>query len=304
MESSGFVETDSGVELYYRRFGDGPMKVLVPGRMYLLPGLSSLARPDREFIFFDQRGRGRSTTITDEEDLGVGHEVSDLETIRRQLGLERVTLIGWSYLGIIVSTYALKYPDRVDRIVLLGPLYPRRTPYARMHQDTIAERRSPDDVQRYNALVAKMQQGRDSRATREEAQTLISRPQFADPAFEATLTDDFYSLDNERSDRVFGFQIPGVLKTLGNWDLREQLSSLPVPTLVIHGAHDPLPIESAEEWVQSLPNSRLLVAHNSGHYPWDEEPEPVLGAIDTFLSNVRQPSNSQLSPRNSSHEDV
>jgi len=284
VDSGGFIETEAGIEIHYRRLGHGPLKIIVPGRMYLLPGLASLERFDRELIFFDQRGRGRSTTIGDERHLGIDQELSDIEAIRAHFGFERIALIGWSYLGLVVAHYALKHPDRVDRIIQLGPLYPRRAPYARMQQDTIATRRSPDDMQRYDVLVDRMKHGEDTPAIREAAQTLLCRPQYADPDFTATLADDFYEMENERTDRVFGFQIPAVLKSLGNWDLRDQLSNLQAPMLIIHGAHDPIPMKSAEEWSQSVPNGRLMVARNAGHYPWDEEPEPVLDTMNAFLS--------------------
>lgn len=52
---------------------------------------------------------------------GAHNDVRDLEAVRHHFQLERVSLLGHSYLGIVVALYAMKHPDRVNRVVQIGP---------------------------------------------------------------------------------------------------------------------------------------------------------------------------------------
>ncbi len=70
--------------------------------------------------------------------------------------------------------------------------------------------------------------------------------------------------------------------------LREQLTALQKPTLILHGRHDPLPFEWAEELAAALPQSRLVALERSGHVPYVEEPGRTLEAIRAFLSQELQ----------------
>ena len=51
----------------------------------------------------------------------------DLEAVRKHFGLERVTLVGHSWGAGVAALYAMRYPDRVSRIVLVGPMALRRS---------------------------------------------------------------------------------------------------------------------------------------------------------------------------------
>jgi len=66
-------------------------------------------------------------------------------------------------------------------------------------------------------------------------------------------------------------------------DWRPQLTSIKVPTLVIHGMEDLIPLESAREWAATLPNARLLTIPEVGHYPHLEAPDIFFPAVDQFL---------------------
>ena len=71
------------------------------------------------------------------------------------------------------------------------------------------------------------------------------------------------------------------LPSLGDWDWRPALGAVNAPALVIHGAHDHVPLESAREWASALPNGRLLVLEGSGHFPYLEMPERFFDGFST-----------------------
>ena len=65
-------------------------------------------------------------------------------------------------------------------------------------------------------------------------------------------------------------------------DLRKDLASVSIPTLVVHGMHDPIPIETAEE-TAGLVHARLERFEHSGHAPHVEEYDRFVEVLDEFL---------------------
>jgi len=67
-------------------------------------------------------------------------------------------------------------------------------------------------------------------------------------------------------------------------DLRLQLSRIIVPTLVIVGRHDFITnVSMAEEMVKHIPNARLEIFEESGHFALVEEPEKFYRVIKEFV---------------------
>src|SRR4051812_3661863 len=123
-----------GVQLWMTSSGVGSDTVVVvhgfPGfdHAYLAADLAPLAR-GRRLIFYDLRGGGRSSPVSDDSALGLASHVRDLEALRQALGLERMELLGHSGGAAIAAGYAAEHPDRVERLVLIAPPAPVRVPY-------------------------------------------------------------------------------------------------------------------------------------------------------------------------------
>jgi len=108
----GFVNADDGVKLHYRKVGGGPVTLIVPLDSNLSEHFYQFANI-ATVITYDHRAR------TIEQD------VNDLETIRRELKVEKFVPVGVSGLGNLVARYALDHPDRVTRVVQIAPDSPR-----------------------------------------------------------------------------------------------------------------------------------------------------------------------------------
>jgi pimeloyl-ACP methyl ester carboxylesterase len=63
-------------------------------------------------------------------------------------------------------------------------------------------------------------------------------------------------------------------------------SSFHIPTLIIHGGDDPLPVSSSRNWAATLPNARLLTMRGAGPSPWDDTPHAFFAAVMQFLAGV------------------
>src|SRR5687768_1220416 len=127
VDTEGYVNAGSGVRLFYRLVGTGTEPVVLihggPGLTsdYLADDLMPMAR-DHSLLIYDQRGIGRSTLVSDSASLAANRYVDDLEAIRKHLGLEQLTLLGHSWGAAPATLYAMQYPERVRRMILVGTI--------------------------------------------------------------------------------------------------------------------------------------------------------------------------------------
>ena len=125
-----FVDAGDGVRLWVEERGHGSPVVVVhggPGMDHgsLAADLAPLERAHR-VLYYDQRGGGRSTLPADTNLLTIEHHVSDLEALRRRLGFRKLTLLAHSFGPAIAARYAIRHPNRVERMIFLGPIPPRK----------------------------------------------------------------------------------------------------------------------------------------------------------------------------------
>src|SRR5262245_25836051 len=104
-----------GVRLFVREIGSGmPVVVLHGGpdfnHNYLLPEMDQLADSCR-LIYYDQRGRGRSSAGVAAEDVTIESEVEDLERLRCHFGFETMSLLGHSWGALVAMEYASRHVD-------------------------------------------------------------------------------------------------------------------------------------------------------------------------------------------------
>jgi proline iminopeptidase len=277
----GRVVADDGVSLRYRMIGEGGEAVIVANTAAWLEEEFAVLAHDRTVIFFDARNRGGSDRVTDPQRIGMDREVRDIDEVRRHLGFDRVALIGWSYVGALVTLYARDYPDRVSRLVLIGALPPQT--------GTMAYGRGrgagPDTAG--VARIAALRAGEVDRSDptgfcREHVRAVDLPPRMGSYRAIGRYRSDPCRFENEWPANLSA-AVGAVIGQLGAWDWRPGLGDVRAPALVVHGTEDFVPIEGAVEWATALPDARIVRVAGAGHLPWLEAPEAVLGAIDTFL---------------------
>lgn len=285
----GYLMGADNVRLFYRAVGTTADMIVVlhggPGlhMNYLLPDLLPLAI-DNTLLFYDQRGAGQSEVIADAQLLAAQHNVLDLEAVRQHFELERLTVLGHSWGAGLAALYALDHPDHVARMILVDPISPRATPYEQQFEATIMSRLDETTQAQLASFDERWNESDDPVAMQREYWRLLAPAYFADPSAVAGMQGDFCAAPAEtvNSGPVFG----AVLGSLGDWDWRSRLSTLHVPTLVIQGADDPMPLESAREWVAALPSARLEVIEHAGHFPHVEQSEQFFAVVKQFLHSA------------------
>lgn len=273
----------NGVELFTRQVGTGPTVVVLHGgpgahHDYLLPQYDRLARA-RTLFYYDQRGGGRSP-VPRETPVGWREHVADLDALRIHLGIDRLTLCGYSWGGLLAVLYLLEHPGCVERLALVSPASITAA-YREEFERRFAERMSaPAIVQAREALRASGLRERDPAAYHRRAFELSVAGYFRDPAEARNLTPF----------RVTARTQHEVWRSLGDYDLRPGLRDLRTrhltpDTLVLHGTDDPIPIEGSRE-LAALLDARL-VELPVGHCPHVEATDAFVAAVSAHLDRER-----------------
>ncbi|MEO8378191.1 MAG: alpha/beta hydrolase [Acidobacteriota bacterium] len=281
LDAATFKSHD-GTTLVYEIAGNGRPVLLLAGG----PGFSpEYLRPIAEklggkysFVLFHQRGTGKSVVEkTDASTLSLSNLVGDLEALRKELKLEKLTIIAHSFGGILTMMYAREYPQRIGAIAFVDAGGPTLQTVPKFTANLEA-RFSAED----RAAIAEWS-GPKGKENHRRAVLEITRAKtpayFADRANAKRLTDAL--TEESFHDGVFW----AVISQMMTLDLRAGLEKVKAPVLVLHGRQDPL--ESAEEVHATFPGSRLVILENAGHFPWLEQPEKFYAALGGFLAESR-----------------
>lgn len=267
----------NGVRLFTRRIGVGPLVIVLHGgpgahHDYLLPQYDLLAR-GRTLLYYDQRGGGRSPVPRDTP-VGWREHVADLDAVRLSVSEERVTLCGYSWGGLLAVLYFLEHPNRVEQLALVAPA-PLAAEYRREFEAELERRAaSPAIAGAREALRTSDLRDRDPDAYRRRSFELSVAAYFRDPADAQRLTPF----------RVTARTQQAVWRSLGEYDLRDRLRQAPhplPPSVVLHGASDPLPIAASRELATLL--GARLVELRTGHCPHVEATDAFVETLDGFL---------------------
>lgn len=272
--------------LYWCRYGPAAprSRVLVlhggPGAShdYLLPQMLELARA-RECVFYDQRGGGRSK-VEDRAPVTWQVHVEDLERVAAELAPGPLTLVGYSWGGLLALLYVREaLAGRVgpvpERLLLIDPAPTTRAWRAEFEAE-FARRQSSAPVQAMrDELAASGLRETDPDAHKQRAFELSVAGYFADPAKARDLTPF----------RVIGRVQQSVWESMGDYDLVRDLAHARVPALIVHGRQDPIPIASSMALAQALAAESVWL-DGCGHVPYVERGPELFAAARTFLDET------------------
>jgi len=280
----GTLEVEPGIRIHYAIDGSTGPTLLVPGGSWIAGPLRPLGS-GRQIVSYDLRGRGRSSPVEDRSRLGVSFDVSDLEAIRRHLGLARPTVIGHAYGSAVALLHALEHPDAVDRLVLVGAFPARRIPWRDAELPSLGEMIRPPGSPRLGALRAGRVHRNDPRTyAREWMRDYLLPQQVARKENVDLVPLDACDLPNEYPERWLPDWLERVYPSLGDWDWRSRLGGLDLPVLLVWGETDRTPPEAEQEWLSGLPRGELLVVPGAGHWPFCESPGAFFPAVERFLA--------------------
>lgn len=290
-EQEGFITVENGYRVWYRSVGgeehEGiPLLILHGGPGFphdYLENLAALATEQRRIIFYDQLGCGRSDKPDDLSLWQVPRFVTELATVRRELGLGRVHILGQSWGGMLAIEYALTQPEGLTSLILSNtassiPLWIAEANRLRAEL--------PPEV---NATLLRHEEAgtTDDPEYQEAMMVFYSRhvirvpmPDYVQRAFDTYSQAVYYTMNGPSEFHVIG--------TIKDWDRTDRLGEISVPTLILSGRYDestPIINEILLKWIVG---SEWVVFENSSHLSHVEEAELYMQTVQAFLKRVEE----------------
>jgi proline iminopeptidase len=281
----GYVPVSDGLRLYYRKIGNGKRVVIVPLRLFLFDNFKELG-DQFTVISFDTRNRGFSTAVQDAAKLTINDDIEDIERVRQHFSVQRFSLVGYSYMGMGVVLYAMKYPRHVERLIQLGPV-PLKYGTEYSKSLTANDARPVPDPSEMAKIDELRKSGFDQSSPKEfcEQQWRVTRFRLVgNPANVEKLGRGVCDMPNEwpvNLARHFQSHFISVQRLNVS---KAEVARVSIPVLTIHGTKDRnAPYGAGREWALMLPNARLMTVEGAAHQVFAEFPEIVFPAIRTFL---------------------
>lgn len=284
-----YVQLKEGYKVWTQRVGYGPIKILAlhggPGctHEYLTCLSEHLPKDQYQIIYYDQLGSYYSDQPDDVSLWTVERFREEIEQVREALGLEDFYLYGQSCGGIFAIEYALKYSSHLKGLILSNitgsyASYGDYLNHLRLQlpasiQEKLAFYESQGDF--YNPEYEKVM-----------FEEVYSRHLCRQMPWPDALQQTFAHLNPQVYRTLHGpneFVITGPLK---DWDRWNDLSQIPVPTLLIGARYDTMDPADQERMAALIPHSRVKICENGSHCSHHDDPENYFPALCGFINDV------------------
>jgi proline-specific peptidase len=277
-----------GFETWYRDLGpEGGIPLVClhggPGstHFYFTP-LERLAEEGRRLVLYDQLGCGNSDRPDDDDLWTVELFIDELNTVREALALDRIHLLGTSWGAMLGIEYALTQPPGLVSLSLNSPPTSSETwmAEARRLRDQL-----PEDVRR--TLAKHEEAGTTDDPEYEEAENVFWRRHILrldDPP------DYVLRGRAERGRQVYralwGVSEWNATGKLRDWDVRDRLREIRVPTLITSGRYDECTPKLAEDAQRGIPGAERVLFEESSHSAYIEEADRFRAVLADFMARA------------------
>jgi proline iminopeptidase len=298
IESAGVkmipIKTPVGdFKVWTKRFGNNPkIKILLlhggPAMTheYMECFETFFQKQGFEFYEYDQLGSYYSDQPKDSSLWTVDRFVEEVEQVRQAIGADSSNfyLLGNSWGGILAMEFALKYQKNLKSL-LVANMVASAPEYAKYAEDVLAKQMKPEVLAEVKELEAKKD--------------------FANPRYMELLMPNFYkehlcrltdfpdafnrSMKHANGEIYTMMQGPsefGISGRLANWDIKNRLKEITVPTLMVGAKHDTMDPKAMEEQSKMVKKGQFLYCPNGSHLSmWDDQKVFMTGVIK-FIKDV------------------
>ena len=292
MEAETRYAKSGEVHIAYRVFGDGPRDIIVvpgtvshvelywelPVNQYLLKRLASFAR----VIVFDKRGQGLSDRVANQT---LEERVGDVLAVMDAAGSNRATVYGWSEGGQMSLTFAATQHERVSGLVLYGT-------YASMQSAPWAVSR-----EKFEEFLAALE-------------THWGQGMLVHLNAPSRIEDKAFLKWFGRLERAVASpsSIQALMRSNYEIDVTHLLSSIQVPTLILHRVGDSLvPVESGRLLARNIPGAEYVELPGDDHLlqAMDQNVlDTMLDRIEEFVTGQRRRKRRDRAPTTAVSTDI
>ncbi len=194
-----------------------------------------------QLVFIDHRGCGRSKK-TRRADYTLENNIEDIEALRCHLGLERIALLGTSYGGVVAQGYAIRYPKKVEKLILAVTAPSFR--FLEEAKQNIKSLGSPEQI----AICEHLWKGSFKNPAHLQRFFQLMEPIYSVKAAKKS-KKGFGKGKTVWSHEAINEGFGGFLR---HYDYISQLKKIACPTLVLAGAKD---------WICTPAQSRIIAKH-------------------------------------------
>ncbi|WP_130733851.1 alpha/beta fold hydrolase [Flavobacterium sp. J27] len=269
--------------LYYQTLGMGKPILIINGG----PGMNSegfsylaneLAKRNYKSIIYDQRGTGKSTLKNiNSETVTMDVMVEDLENLRKHLKIERWTILGHSFGGILATYYTSKYPERIDKLIFSssGGVNMNFTTNIEERLENNLTQTQLDSLAYYQRKITN---GDHSVVTAKQSAKYLAFAYVYDKSKAPVIAERLTQVNTEINALVFNNLIE--IK----YDCSHAFTNFKQPVLILQGKNDIISVATASEIAKAFPTSKLVLMENCGHYGWLDAYELYFSSIVNFLN--------------------
>jgi proline iminopeptidase len=271
----------NGSQLFYRTFGAGTPILLINGG----PGMNSngfvgLATELAKYnliILYDQRGTGRSLLKkVDTSTITMKLMTEDIENLRKHLKINKWTVFGHSFGGMLASYYASYYPQNISSLILSssGGIDLELQSYVTKNINAKLGREESDSLQYWSNAINNGDTTFFAKSQRAKwlAPAYVYNKKNI-PAIAERLT--------QGNPTINGLVWSDLQKI--KFDCSGRLSKVNIPALIIQGKQDIIEEKTALKAHKVLKNSTVILLDKCVHYGWLDKKDEYFAAIEKFL---------------------
>lgn len=285
-----YLWTEDDTRLFVAEGGQGDSVIVIHGGWgaeysYLVPALEPLF-DQFHFTFYDQRGSLRSPAP--DSTISLQQFVSDLEQLRQELGISKVTLLSHSMGSFLAYGYLKEHPDHVKGLALLSPVLP--TGVNREKKKKSADKQFVEFAKANEKQELKEEGLLDKQNLSAKEQTAHWRIGYA--------SGNIYRVDRwEQLKGGQAFYNPDIATLINKNttdglmnNFLDTLKSHSVPMYVIIGDHDLVDfgLSTWPDVAADIPHMDLLKIKKAGHNSWIDRPEKFNDYVKKALQQIAQ----------------
>jgi len=290
LASSGFGRADEsirevpvdGFRLTFTVEGEGTPCLVINDAPAMQKGLSPGLRKRFKFIFMNPRMNVPYDPSFDLGRITLDTLVDDIEAVRRAAGVDRVVVFGHSINGLIAYEYARQYPGRVLGVIMNGTPPFRNERFSKLYADYWESTASPErkealrkSRERTREAIAQLDPGEAMRQTYIAAGAVY----WNDPSYDCSWLLEGVRWNKEVWDRLFEGIVEG-------YDISTR-DPIRQPVLLTLGRNDfAVPVISWDGLDRILPNIKIVLFEESGHWPFVDERELFDARLLDWLDGI------------------
>jgi proline iminopeptidase len=261
-----------------------PLLVIHGGPGYPSDYLWTLAAlaDDRQVIFYDQLGCGRSDRITDPAYWIIENFVEELSILRRKLDLDSVHLFGHSWGTMILTDYLLTYPSGVRSAIFASS--------AISNPMWLADcSRYLDALPNGGGRIIRMHEASGDLTAPEYIEAVRIYRRIHELRLDTEPTYLSASNDGMNLEQYYYMCGPSEYNSTGSmkdYDRTEHLHKIRVPALFTCGRYDGSSPETNAYYASQIDGAQVRVFEESSHLPHLEEPKNYVGEVRKFLASL------------------